>query len=299
MTLDLAPPAFAVTLAHRWLAEDPRQALAHFTWVNNVTLAAGRCRFAYDEQGACLTRRLDLPFTAVAVLASTAAAVRRLAAELVPLQQPAYTLAPAVTAVLLQEAVRVDDIRPEWQMVFQGDAEALDPGPARPLDQGDLPAMSALARLGGAMVFGPEALAHGTFFGVFVGTELVAMGGVQNELPGWAEIGSIVTHPAHRRQGHATHVVAALVRHLQACGRRAFLCLFQDNEAALRLYEKLGFAIVNELMLVRWLVTPFPGHLRKPFLRTAVTGLRTRNRPEFWPPTRPRFRDGCGRRPPG
>lgn len=253
MTLDLAPPAFAVALAHRWLAEDPRQALAHFTWVNNVTLAADRCRFAYDEQGSCLTRRLDLPFTAVAVLAQTAAAVRGLAAELVPSERrPVYTLAPAATAALLQEAVRVDDLRPEWQMVFQGDAEALDPGPARPLGHADLPAMCGLARLGGAMVFGPEALAHGAFFGVFVGAELVAMGGVQNELPGWAEIGSIVTHPAHRRRGHATHVVAALVRYLQTRGQRAFLCLFQDNEAALRLYEKLGFAVVNELMLVRW-----------------------------------------------
>ncbi|MCX7853589.1 MAG: GNAT family N-acetyltransferase [Caldilineales bacterium] len=252
MPLALAPPAFAVALAHRWLAENPRQALAHFTWVNNVTLAADRCRFAYDEQGSCLTRRLDLPFTAVAVLAETAAAVRRLAAELVPPHWPVYTLAPTSTAALLREAVGVDEIRPEWQMVFRGDAGTLDPGPARPLGRADLPAMMALARLGGAMVFGAEAMAHGAFFGVFVGAELVAMGGVQNELPGWAEIGSIVTHPAHRRQGHATHVVAALVRYLQARGQQTFLCLFQDNEAAFRLYDKLGFAVLNELVLVRW-----------------------------------------------
>jgi ribosomal protein S18 acetylase RimI-like enzyme len=252
VTLAFAPPAFAVALAHRWLEEDPRQALAQFTWVNNVTLGADRCRFAYDEQGSCLTRRLELPFAAVAVLAATATAVRRLAPELVSPKQSVYTLAPTNTATLLRTAVVVETVRPEWQMVFQGDAHALDPGPARRLDQADLPAMIALARLGGAMVFSPDALTHGAFFGVFAGAELVAMGGVQNELPGWAELGSIVTHPDHRRRGYAGHVVAALLRHLQARGQRAFLCLFQDNETAFRLYEKLGFAVINELMLVRW-----------------------------------------------
>ncbi len=252
MTLSATPPAFAVAQAQRWLVLDPSQALAHFTWVNNVTLAAGKCRFAHDGQATCLTRRRGLPFTAVAVFAETAAAIPPLAAELVAGSPPVYSLVPTSMAALLTEAVRVETIRPEWQMVFRGKTCDLDPGPARPLSRADLPAMMALARLGGAMVFTPRALWEGAFFGVFVGDELVAMGGVQNELPGWAEIGAIVTHPAHRRQGYAGHVVAALVHYLQGRGQEVFLCLFQDNTAARNLYEKLGFAVVNTLQLLRW-----------------------------------------------
>jgi len=252
MTLSATPPAFAVVQAHRWLAQNPSQALAHFTWVNNVTLAAGQCRFAHDGQATCLTRRRGLPFTAVAMYAETAAAIPSLAAELVTGTEPVYSLVPMTVAALLTEAVLVETMRPEWQMVFRGNAGDLDPGPARPLGRADLPAMMALARLGGAMVFTPRALREGAFFGVFVGDELVAMGGVQNELPGWAEIGAIVTHPAHRRRGYAGHVVAALVRSLQTRGQGVFLCLFQDNTAARNLYEKLGFTVVNALSLLRW-----------------------------------------------
>ncbi len=252
MTLSSTPPAFAVAQAHRWLALNPAQALAHFTWVNNVTLAAGQCRFAHDGQTTCLTRRRGLPFTAVAVFAETAAAIPSLAKELLTGTEAAYSLVPMTVAALLTEAVPVEKVRPEWQMVFRGNACDLDPGPARPLGRADLPAMRALARLGGAMAFTPAALQQGPFFGVFVADTLVAMGGVQNELPGWAEIGSIVTHPAHRRRGYAGYVVAALVRHLQTQGRHVFLCLFQDNTAARSLYEKLGFTVLQELHLLRW-----------------------------------------------
>ena len=136
-------------------------------------------------------------------------------------------------------------------MLFRGDARRLEPGPARLLTLADLPAMQALADVGQAMVFSPESLVRGIFYGVEVDGALVAMGGVQTVLPGFAELGSIVTHPDHLRRGYASYVTSALVSAMSlARVKRAFLCLFQTNNPARRLYEKLGFEVINELRLV-------------------------------------------------
>lgn len=256
MTTSLTPPPGAVALARDWLANDPAQALVNFTWVNNVTLGAAHCRFAHASTangGAhCLARHLALPFTAISVEGRDPAIVRQLAAELLAPGEAAYTLAPARIATLLSQATHVLTAQPEWQMLYQGSPAHLDPGPARLLSVADLPAMIDLAEAGEAMVFSPDSLARGAFFGVFAGDALVAMGGVQTELPGFTEIGSIVTHPAHRRRGYAGQVVAALIHHLHAHNQQVFLCLFQTNTIARALYEKLGFVIVNELRLLRW-----------------------------------------------
>ncbi|MCO6451041.1 MAG: GNAT family N-acetyltransferase [Caldilineales bacterium] len=137
-------------------------------------------------------------------------------------------------------------------MHFRGDPTALASGPLRRLNEADLPDMMALAAAGDAMVFSPQSLKRGEFFGIFVGPELAAMGGVQTYLPGHAEIGSIVTHPQYRRQGYATQVVHALIRHLHVQDCQTFLCLFQTNRSARSLYEKLGFEVINELYLMHW-----------------------------------------------
>ncbi len=249
------PPPSAVALAYDWLSKHPKQALANFTWVNNVTLGAAHCRFACDETTEavhCLARHIALPFTAISVEATDPAILRLLATQLLPPDQAAYTLAPRRITAVLSEVAHLIEVHPEWQMIFRSGAGSLDPGAARLLGPSDLPAMQGLAQAGEAMVFSPDSLQRGAFYGVFVAGELAAMGGVQNELPGWAEIGSIVTHPAYRRQGHAAQVVSALIHHLKDRGQGVFLCLFQTNTPARALYEKLGFEIANELHLLHW-----------------------------------------------
>lgn len=252
MTLSATPPAFAANLARRWLAGDPLQALANFTWMSNVSVGASYCRFAHDDESTCLAQHLSLPFTAISVEGEDPDVVRRLTAELLPPGQHAFTLAPARIAALLRQAASILDARPEWQMFLRAGVDNLDPGSARRLTPADLPAMQELAQTGEAMVFSPESIARGAFFGVYRGQELAAMGGVQTELPGLSEIGSIVTHPACRRQSYATQVVAALIHHLHARDQHVFLCLFQTNTAARALYEKMGFEIANELTLLCW-----------------------------------------------
>ena len=134
------PPPSAVALAHHWLSNDPTQALANFTWVNNVTVGVDHCRFAWDEAGGdvhCLARHLALPFTAISVEARDAAILRRMAAALLPPVQTAYTLAPRRIGAVLSEAASVIEAQLEWQMVFPATAGSLDRGLAR-LPAGDL-----------------------------------------------------------------------------------------------------------------------------------------------------------------
>ena len=57
--------------------------------------------------------------------------------------------------------------------------------------------------------------------------------------------------PTHRRRGHARRVVAALVRAHVAQGRRVFLMVFQTNQAAIRLYEGLGFVQLRPMFLMQ------------------------------------------------
>ncbi|NOZ49204.1 MAG: GNAT family N-acetyltransferase [Chloroflexi bacterium] len=246
------PPHLAVQRAQHWLRQQPQKALSNFTWVNNMTIGAPYCRFAYADEQHCLARHLWLPFTAISVEGRSPATTLQLARELLVPDEAAYTLAPPGLTRLLTASMHILDIRPEWQMLFHGRPDLLPSGQAQQLHPSDLPAMLALAATDEVMVFSPETFARGSFFGVYIDAELVAMGGVQTRLPGLVEIGSIVTHPRHRRRGYASQVVSALLQHLHAQGQQIFLCLFQTNAPARLLYEKIGFQVINELSLIHW-----------------------------------------------
>ena len=61
------------------------------------------------------------------------------------------------------------------------------------------------------------------------------------------QILAVVTHPAHRRRGHARALCAALMRRMRAQG--AVRCaLFTDvkNTPAQRCYESLGFRVTGD-----------------------------------------------------
>jgi ribosomal protein S18 acetylase RimI-like enzyme len=257
LTVDITPPTSTVAWAKHLLMHDPASALANYTWINNVTVGVPYCAFSFEGEKHCLAHYRALPFPAISIEGHDPAIVARLADELIsashlPPDQPFYSLVPERIASILTEVTDVLSVRPEWQMIHNSDPSHLKSGTTRILNPTDLPAMTALANAADAMVFSAETFARGEFFGIDCDSELVAMGGVQTKLPGFTEIGSIVTHPDYRRQGYASEVVAALVDHLRTQDQRVFLVLFQTNHPARALYEKLGFRIMNELKLIRW-----------------------------------------------
>jgi len=59
-----------------------------------------------------------------------------------------------------------------------------------------------------------------------------------------AAVGDVLTHPDQRRQGHATAVTNAVVAELLRQGiQDIVLNVKQANTGAIRIYERLGFAI--------------------------------------------------------
>ena len=240
------------TLSFRFesLLADPDWVLAHFTLAADITTLREECRFARAEE-AVVARYQGLPFPALAFLGEDPGQLGGLAAQLVGPDEPFYLLLNEQEAQLAERAFAVEQVQPEWQMLFAGGPAGLDPGRAVSLGRGDLEAMRGLAADAGLMALEADPFRHGPAFGVWEAGRLVAMGATHLRVPGAAEIGNVATRTTHRRRGYARQVVAALVQAHVAEGRRVFLMVFQTNHPAVRLYEGLGFARLRPMFLMR------------------------------------------------
>ncbi len=106
-------------------------------------------------------------------------------------------------------------------------------------DVGEALALVELTRPG---PFAERTLEMGRYWGhVDVDDRLLAMAGERLHLTGFTEISAVCTHPEARGRGLA----AALTRHVALGilerGETPFLHVAADNDAALRVYERLGF----------------------------------------------------------
>ncbi len=93
--------------------------------------------------------------------------------------------------------------------------------------------------------FTPAMLEHGIYCGIRHAGHLVAVAGTHIISPASrvAAVGNIYTAPEHRRQGYALATTAAVVRELVAGGcERVVLNVHSQNETAIRVYRRLGFA---------------------------------------------------------
>ncbi|PVZ05758.1 GNAT family N-acetyltransferase [Actinomycetospora cinnamomea] len=128
------------------------------------------------------------------------------------------------------------------QMVGDDVSGRADPDLVR-LGPADVPAMRELVRRTRPGPFGPRTSALGTYLGVVVDGELVAMAGERLDPPGYTEISAVCTDRAHRGRGLATRLVLAVAAGIRARGEVPFLHAAADNTAAIRLYEQLGFRL--------------------------------------------------------
>jgi ribosomal protein S18 acetylase RimI-like enzyme len=241
-----------------WQEQDLERALAYFTFIADVTTLASDCRFAADSE--TLIARYDgLPFAAIAFHSQGGSTrhcdnperIANLTRRLIAPRETFYCLVADDELALLQDAYCVLETHPEQQMLFRGDPSSLDAGDATRLTTSDLPAMKALAQREGMMAFERDPLARGPWYGVRRNGQLVAQGGTHLLLSRAAEIGNIVTTRAHRREGLASQIVAALLEELRAGSRLVFLQVFEDNEPALAFYEHMGFKRLRTMYLAR------------------------------------------------
>ena len=155
----------------------------------------------------------------------------------------AYFVTPPDHLAVIQRTYRTEPSHDMIRMFVEPDAFRPVPGPAVRLDSRHLARLQALYAWGNVYGFSAYQLADGMFCGVLEGDELVSAAGthVLASNYGVAAVGNIFTHPTHRRKGHATACTSAVTSALLEMGLDVVLNVAADNQAAIHVYEKLGY----------------------------------------------------------
>jgi ribosomal protein S18 acetylase RimI-like enzyme len=158
---------------------------------------------------------------------------------------------------VLQTRYLIPHPKPMWRMVLE-----LPKFRAAPIAGGnrlraaDLPALNQLYADGKAAGEVPEfffasMLAQGVFFGIREKNELIAVAGTHLVAPpeGVAAVGNIYTRRDRRGRGLAARVTSAVVSELLGMNIDVVaLNVNQQNVSAIRVYERLGFAMYAEFI---------------------------------------------------
>jgi ribosomal protein S18 acetylase RimI-like enzyme len=135
-----------------------------------------------------------------------------------------------------------------WRMTWTGDRQAWPGAVTTRLGASDVPALQALYADGASSgespdFFFPSMVADGVFHGIYEGTVLAAAAGTHllAREEGVAAIGNVYTRHDRRRRGLGRLVTCAVLGELAGV-ETIGLNVRADNDAALRLYESLGFA---------------------------------------------------------
>ncbi|HEY1278897.1 MAG TPA: GNAT family N-acetyltransferase [Acidimicrobiales bacterium] len=126
------------------------------------------------------------------------------------------------------------------------------PGDAtiRPLTTDDVPAMLGLIEVARPGPFSAGTVELGGYVGVFDGDDLVAMAGERMRFTGWTEVSAVATHPDARRRGLGAFLTHHVARRIADSGGTPFLHVAAGNNAAERVYERLGF-VTRRMMTFR------------------------------------------------
>lgn len=118
-----------------------------------------------------------------------------------------------------------------------------------PMSAKDADAMVALTTLAFPGFFRARTYEMGSYYGIRVDGELVAMGGERLCLPGIREISAVVTRPGHTGKGYAHKLMTRLLREHASAGVKSFLHVNVLNSRAIALYERMGFTTVRTIAL--------------------------------------------------
>jgi GNAT superfamily N-acetyltransferase len=129
-------------------------------------------------------------------------------------------------------------------------------GPVKRLGPGHIPRLQDLYRSYGDVAFAPYQLEQGIFYGVEREDRLVATAGTHlvSRTYRLGIVGNVLTLPEYRGMGYATMCTGAVVEELLSQSLDVVLNVGQSNEAASKLYHRLGFDVYcsfNEVLAVR------------------------------------------------
>lgn len=121
--------------------------------------------------------------------------------------------------------------------------------PIKPLDASHVPAMLELTGKTNPGPFFERTIEIGNYNGIFSGDRLVAMTGERLQPDPYTEVSAVCTDPDFTGKGYAARLVRNQVRRILQNGKVAILHAYPENTGAVKLYEKIGFAVRREMNL--------------------------------------------------
>jgi ribosomal protein S18 acetylase RimI-like enzyme len=115
----------------------------------------------------------------------------------------------------------------------------------------DAAAMNALKAVAFPGFFGMRTPEMGRYRGIRIGGELVAMAGERLALPGYREVSAVCTHPAHLGRGYAQQLTYEATAAILADGDIPFLHVANGNDAAIHIYQQLGYVRCADALFVQ------------------------------------------------
>jgi ribosomal protein S18 acetylase RimI-like enzyme len=196
-------------------------------------------------EGGALARRYPpaiAPFAAMADMsAQSFAALGALMAgpDVVVLFTPDPVNAPAELKVLLAETGE--------QMIGTPAESSIGGAEIITLGAEDAAAMVELTKLTNPGPFTLRTQELGTFLGIRIDGQLVAMAGERMKPVNYTEITAVCVHPNHRGRGYAQLLLGAVAKGITARGEIPVLHVFSHNHSAIALYRRQGMEIRRRL----------------------------------------------------
>ena len=159
--------------------------------------------------------------------------------EIAVLFTPDAVTAPPEFKILLAETGE--------QMIGTPAESAISGVEAVALGAADVPAMMELTQLTKPGPFSARTHELGTFLGVRINGQLVAMAGERMKPTNYTEITAVCVHPDHRGRGYAQMLLGAVARQIAARGEIPFLHVFTSNASAIALYRRQGMEVRRRL----------------------------------------------------
>jgi predicted GNAT family acetyltransferase len=107
----------------------------------------------------------------------------------------------------------------------------------------DVPAMIELTSLTKPGPFSARTHELGTFLGICVDGQLVAMAGERMKPAQYTEMTAVCVHPSQRGRGYGQILLSVISRQIVSRGEIPFLHVFSSNHSAIALYRRQGMEI--------------------------------------------------------
>jgi len=131
----------------------------------------------------------------------------------------------------------------EHQIVPTGDeSEFID------LNETHVDEMIALVQLTEPGPFLTKTIDFGNYTGVFEDGKLASMAGHRFNPTPYTEVSAVCTHPKYLGKGYAYRLLREQIKRILSKNEMPFLHVRDDNEGAIKLYQKLGFEIRTDMI---------------------------------------------------